>query len=172
MSTGTRLNPVALLRPLLVALGVVVVLIEEVLWKALGRLMAWLGRLPLVARAEEFIRRLPPYPAMALFLLPIAVILPFKFAALWLMAKGRFLTGLAVLLAAKVSGMAVWARLYALCRPSLLTLGWFAKLEATLLRWRAWAHEILDRIEAYQRARQMVRNAVAAVRNWVGETPS
>jgi hypothetical protein len=39
-----------------------------------------------------------------------------------------------------------------------------------LLRWRAWAHEQLNRIEALRRARELIRAAVAAVKGWVGET--
>ncbi|HVI52427.1 MAG TPA: hypothetical protein VM661_14550 [Candidatus Sulfotelmatobacter sp.] len=173
MDRNFRRTLAAVLRPVLVGLGVIGVLIEEVLWAGLSRLMALLGRLPLVARLEDRIRTLPPYGAMVLFLLPVAVILPFKVAAVWLMAQGHFLSGLAVLLAAKVSGMAVWARLYALCHPSLSTLHWFVVLETTLLRWKAWAHDHLERLEAFRRARQMIRTGIegvkSAIRQWVGE---
>jgi len=174
MTSAHRRRLAAFLRPLLVGVGVIVVLFEEVLWAALSRLMAQLGRLPLIAQIEEKIRALPPYPAMALFLLPMAVILPFEMVTSWLMTQGHFLSGLAALLAAKVAGMAVWARLYALCHPALSTLRWFVALETTLLRWKGWAHDHLERLETYRRARQLIHNALTAVkstlRSWVGET--
>jgi len=170
MKPEHRRTLAALLRPLLVGIGVVIVLLEEVIWDLLGHLMARLARLPIISHAEDAIRKLPPYSAMVLFLLPILFILPFNIAAGWLMADGRFLTGLLVLLAAKFSGMAIWVRLYALCHPALLTVGWFAKLEVTLLRWRAWAHDRLDHIESLRRARELTHAAVAAVKGWAGET--
>lgn len=170
MKPDVRRMLAAFLRPLAVAIGMIIVLMEEVIWDLLGHLMSRLARLPIVAKAEDTIRKLPPYPAMALFLLPILFVLPFNIAGGWLMASGRFLTGLLLLLAAKFTGMAIWVRLYALCHPALLTVAWFAKLEAILLRWRAWAHDQLDRIEPLRKAREMVRAAVVAVKGWVGET--
>lgn len=158
-----------LLRPLLIALGVVIVLFEELAWDILSHLMARLARLPILARIEAQIRRLPPYGAMALFLLPILVILPFKLLAVWLMAQGHVIGGIAVLLAAKFSGMAAWARIYALCHPALSTLGWFVKLEATLHRWRDWAHEKIEHIPGLQKARSLARSLSARVKSWLGE---
>lgn len=157
----------AILRPFLVAAGVALFLIEEVIWAGLTHLMAQLGRLPLVARLEALIRTLPPYPAMALFLLPVVIILPFNLIAGWLMAKGQFLSGLGLLLCAKFSGMAIWARLYTLCRPALASLRWFAALETMILRWKAWTHALLDQFEPLQRAKMILREIMAALKNWV-----
>ncbi len=155
----------------LVVLGVVLFLIEEVLWSWLGGLMARLAALPVVARVEAWVRALPPYPAMVLFLLPVAVIFPFKLAALWLMAQGHVLLGIGCLLAAKLTGMAVLARLYALCRPSLVTLGWFSRLEATILRWRSWAHAKLDSLPGWAAARSFVRAVIEKVRSYFRHSP-
>jgi len=153
-----------LLSPPLVVLGALVVLLEEVLWAGLGRLMAWLAHLPLVARAEAAIGRLEPYPAMALFLLPVAIVLPLKIGAVWLMTHGRLGLGILLILAAKLTGMAILARLYALCRPSLCRLDWFARLEAMLLRWNAWAHALMDSLPLWRQTKARVHAAVAAVR--------
>lgn len=169
MPRDVRRRLAAVMRPLLAGFGIVIVLIEEALWTLLGRLTARLARLPALARIEERIRRLPPYGAMVLFLLPIPIILPFKIAAVWLMAKGHAPAGVLVLLAAKVSGMAVWTRIYALCRPALCTLAWFVRLEATLRRWRDWAHEKIDRIPGLTRARALARTFAAAVKGWLGD---
>ncbi len=135
-----------LLRAPLVLLGVVVILFEEVLWAWLGRLMALIGRYRPVARVEAAIRRLPPYPAMLLFLLPWAIIVPVKLVALWLIALGKLASGAFLFISGEILGVAVLARLYALCRPSLLSLAWFLRVEAVILRWTAWAHGLLDQI--------------------------
>lgn len=146
----------AIVRPVLVTLGVVGLLIEEVLWTALRRLTARLGRLPLISRIEAHIRALPPYGAMALFLLPLAAVLPLEMIATWLIARGHLLSGMTVLLAVKIAGMAVWAWLYALCHPALSGLRWFMLLETTLLRWKNWAHDHLERLESVRRARRLI----------------
>ena len=49
---------------------------EEWLWDRLTDLMARLARAPVVRRMESRIAVLPPYPAMAVFLLPSALLLP------------------------------------------------------------------------------------------------
>jgi len=147
-------------------LGVVTLLVEEVLWAWLSRMMAALARQPAVKRLEDMIAALPPYGAMLAFLLPVAMILPFKLLAVYLMAKGHVLSGLAVLLAAKITGMALWTRLYLLCRPALISLGWFAWLESTILRWRAWAHDLLEQWDAWRRLREGVRQGVGRLRQW------
>ncbi len=59
------------LSPPLVLIAAALILFEETLIKWVQRLMARLAALPLVAALEERARRLPPYPAMLLFLLSL-----------------------------------------------------------------------------------------------------
>jgi hypothetical protein len=153
-----------LLTPPLIIVGALVVLFEEVLWAGLGRLMARLAHLPVVARLEAAIGRLQPYAAMALFLLPFAVILPVKLVAVWLMTNGRIGEGFLLIVAAKLTGMAVLARLYALCRPALCRLNWFSRLEAMLLRWTAWAHALMDSLPLWHQTKMRIHSAVAALK--------
>jgi hypothetical protein len=56
------------------------------------------------------------------------LLFPVKLLALWAMGNGHALTGLIVIIAAKVIGAAAVARLYLLTRPVLLTILWFARL--------------------------------------------
>ncbi|HIJ37885.1 MAG TPA: hypothetical protein HPP80_03220 [Rhodospirillaceae bacterium] len=133
-----------ILKYLLLAVWAVFVLIEDLLWEPLGRLMAELGRWAPVARLELAIGRLPPYAAMVLFIVPWAIILPVKLAALWLLASGRPGLGAVLFLFGEVLGMALLARLYALCRPALHQLPWFVWIETQLRRWSAWAHDLMN----------------------------
>ncbi|MEJ6003119.1 hypothetical protein [Paucibacter soli] len=137
MLIKSLLAPLRWLARLLLAL---IILFEEWGWVPLQRAMAWLGRLPLLRQLEAGIRRLPPYAALALLLAPTLLLLPVKLLALWLIAQGRALLGLAVILVAKLLGTAVLARLFMLSQPALMRLPWFARLYA---RWTVWKQGLL-----------------------------
>ena len=112
----------------LVYLAAVLLLLEDWLWTLGARLMARLTAWPPLHRLEAWICRLGPYAALVLFALPAVLLFPVKLLALWAMGNGHTLTGLIVIVAAKVVGAAAVARLYLLTRPVLLTILWFARL--------------------------------------------
>ena len=112
----------------LVYLAAVLLLLEDWLWTLGARLMEKLTAWPPLHRLEAWICRLGPYAALVLFALPAVLLFPVKLLALWAMGNGHALTGLLVIVAAKVIGAAAVARLYLLTRPVLLTILWFARL--------------------------------------------
>lgn len=130
-----------------VATGVLAlaILFEEWGWEPLQRALGRLARLPLLRQLEALIARLPPYAALAVFFVPTLALLPVKLAALWLLAHGHKLAGLGLIVAAKLGGTAVVARLFMLTRPALLRLAWFARLYA---RWTAWKDALLAHVRA------------------------
>jgi len=128
------------LRWLVRLLLALLILFEEWGWQPLARALARLGRLPLFRQLEGWIRALPPYAALGLLILPSLLILPVKLGAVWLIAQGRGLLGLGLILAAKLVGTAVLARLFQLIQPALMELAWFARLYA---RWTVWKTELL-----------------------------
>ena len=83
----------ALLTPPLMALAALLMFAEEVIWEGLKRVMAVLGRLPVIRSLEAWIATLPSYGAAVVFLLPGALLLPVKIGALWLIANGHALLG-------------------------------------------------------------------------------
>lgn len=97
----------------LLAAAAVVIFFEEALWR-LAKIYEWLGLLPLFHGIETWIRRLPPYPAMALFVGPAAALLPVKLLALYWLAGGHPVLGISTILSAKVLGTAAVARLFQL----------------------------------------------------------
>lgn len=121
------------------------ILFEEWGWEPLKRAMAWVARWPPLAWIERRIAALPPHAALVLFLAPSLLLIPVKLAALWLLGKGQALLGLAVIVAAKVLGTALVARLFHLTQPALMRLAWFAALYA---RWTAWKDALLARVRA------------------------
>lgn len=124
--------------PLLVVAGVVL-LVEEALWKLSG-LLALLGRLPIFHAMEEWIRRVPPWGALALFGIPSVGLAPIKFLALYWMAGGHPMLGIGTIITAKVTGTAVVARLFQLTQPQLLTIGWFRWSYEKVMALRAAAY--------------------------------
>jgi hypothetical protein len=123
-----------LFMPPMVILAAAILFFEEWLWNRLTKFMAWAARARVFRWLEARLAVLPPYGAMAVFLVPGAMLLPVKLAALWLMARGHPAGGLLIIVAAKVVGTAIVARIFAVCRPALLTVRWFRRLYEWLLR--------------------------------------
>src|SRR5437868_9454281 len=144
-------------------LGILALLLlfEEWGWEALAAAIARLSRLPFFAWLEERIRRLPPYAALATFAAPALLLVPIKLLALYFIAAGHGMLGIAVLVAAKIAGTAIVARLFALTQPTLMRLAWFARWYP---RWKAWKDRIIEEVRsspAWQSARRLKTSAAA-----------
>ncbi len=137
--------PLRLLKGLFGWALALVILFEEWGWGPLQRGLAWVGRLPGLRWLERRIQMLPPYGALAFFLLPTLLLLPVKLLALWLIGQGKVLAGTLVILAAKLVGTAVVARLFTLTRPALMQLAWFAHWHG---RWITWKDALLSQVRA------------------------
>ena len=151
------------LRHLAVGLLALLILFEEWGWEPLHRVLTWLGRLSTMRRVEAAITRLPPRAALAVLLLPTLGLVPVKLLALWLITQGAALTGLAVIVVAKVIGTAVLAWLFALTQPALMRMPWFA---AGYRRWYAWKEALLAWVRASW-AWRTGRAVKLRVRRWV-----
>jgi hypothetical protein len=136
------------------------ILFEEWGWEPLQRGLRWLGHYLGLPWLEQRIRHLPSYAALALFLLPSLMLLPVKLLALWLIGNQHVLLGTTVIVAAKVVGTAIVARLFTLTQPALMQLAWFAALYAG---WTTWKEALL----AHVRASWPWRWGRAMKRHWV-----
>src|ERR1700730_13021830 len=128
----------------LIGAASLVFLIEEWLWNRLKQAMALLGRLPVLRRLERWIIALPPALAAVVFLAPSTLILPIKLFAVKMIVTGHILSGAGVILVAKITATALFARVYVLTQPALMRLEWFARLHATVLRWRVRVHAQIE----------------------------
>ena len=153
-----------LLTPLFVVLAAIIIVIEEVLWVRLNAALAWLGRLPVLRSIERKISALPAYAAIPLFLLPVGALLPFKLAALWLIANGHAVMGIQVFILAKIVGTAIAARLFVLCRPALMSKAWFANAYHWIMALRERVYTNVRRMRFYKLAKIIVHRARRAVR--------
>ena len=98
--------------------------------------LAGLARLGVWQRLERLIAALPPCGALCVLAVPMIVLEPVKFAALWWIASGRIAVGVAVLAAAKIVGMAVILRLHAIAKPKLMSIVWYRRIHDGVLGWR------------------------------------
>jgi hypothetical protein len=131
-----------------------VFLIEEWLWHRLKQAMALLGRLPGLHQLERRIARLPPSWAAVVFLAPSMLILPIKLFAVKMIVAGQLLQGAGVILAAKISATALFARVYVLTHPALMRVRWFVRLHAIVLRWRVRVHAQVESRPLWRRIRR------------------
>ena len=150
------------LRHLFSALLALILLFEEWGWEQLSDLLARLARHPLWARVERWIASLPAWGALVLFAVPALALLPIKLLALFLIGRGHALMGLAVLIAAKLAGTAILARLFTLTQPALMRLPWFARWYP---RWKAWKDALFEQVRQ-SAVWQASRRWKAQVRVW------
>lgn len=135
-----------------VFLAAIFVLLEDWLWDDLLRLMAALGRLPVLRQIEILIISLPPYLSLVVFAVPSLLLIPVKLAAVWLLAHGQHLLGLVLVIGAKIVGTALVARIYSLTHKKLLSIGWFAWLHERFVAFKANVYARLKASAIYQTA--------------------
>jgi hypothetical protein len=132
-----------------------IILFEEWGWQPLSQAAARLARIDVVARLEMWVRSLPPWPALAVFLVPSVLFLPLKLAAVWLIAGGHAIGATLLFAFAKVVGTALYARIFQLTQPALMRLAWFARLYNWFMPWK-------EELIAHAKATPVWRAAVAA----------
>jgi hypothetical protein len=132
-----------IVRAIMFAPLVLVVLFEEWGWEPLARAFAALGRLPWLGQLERRIARLPPWAALLAFGVPVLTLIPIKLLALYFFGQGYMVLGLSLVVAAKLTGTALAARLFQLTEPALMQLKWFARLYSP---WKSWKDRVLMQI--------------------------
>lgn len=133
------------------------VFVEEWLWDGMLGIMRWVAKLPPIAWVETRIGRLPPYVALIAFIIPAAVLLPFKLVALWLLAHGQKTLGVLVFIAAKIVGTAFLARIFSLTQPALMSIGWFARSYVAFIGWKERLYATVRATAVYRLAKVFMR---------------
>ncbi|WP_460027818.1 hypothetical protein [Methyloparacoccus murrellii] len=154
------------MKKLLLSLLAFLLILEEWIWEwltALGyRLSAWLHLLSF----DRWLLAASPRVAMATFLLPVLLVTPFKLVAVWLMARGHVVQGIALLVAAKLAGTLLLSHLFALTREKLLSFRWFARLHGSVTYWLGWARERIRATAVYRQARLIRQIALQRLSAW------
>jgi hypothetical protein len=118
---------------------------EEWGWRPLADRLGRLARWGPWAQLEYGIARLPPYAALFVFALPSLLLLPLKFLAVFLVARGQIALAAILFAGAKVFATALVARLFMLTQPALMQIGWFAWGYETFMPWK---EALVDRVRA------------------------
>jgi hypothetical protein len=134
-----------------------VFLFEAWLWDHLQPMVGWMvDRLPLhhlKERVSKWVARLSPALSLIVFIVPLGLLLPFKLAGLWLLARGYWMGAAGTLFFAKIVGLGSTAFVFDAARQKLLQLAWFRRLYDIVMAWRAWAHELADPVKERIKAR-------------------
>jgi hypothetical protein len=123
----------------------IILLFEEWGWVPLAGLISRLARLPFWAHLERKIALLPPWGALLVLGFPTLALVPIKLLALYFLGRGQALVGVGILIAAKLLGTALLARLFQVTQPALMQLSWFATWYP---RWKAWKDALMNRMRA------------------------
>ncbi|GGF23194.1 hypothetical protein GCM10011611_31630 [Aliidongia dinghuensis] len=150
-----------LLLHLLTPFAAALFLLEDLLIRRLGRLLGRLAALPPVARAEAWAAGLPPYGALALFLVPSMLILPEKLLIILFLHRHHYWLALATLVGAKLFATAAIGRILSVCHPSLSQLAWFRRADQWVRTTRDRIHDAIRRT-AIWRAGERLKRRVAA----------
>ncbi len=146
------------LRPLWVLLALLF-LLEAWLWDHLKPVVAWVVDLlpwaSFKAWLKQAIARLPPYAALAVFAVPLIVLVPLKFLEVYFLAERQWFLAILVLVFAKLFGLGVTAFVFDATRDQLLQLAWFHRMYDWFMWARDWAHRQTEPIR--QRIRQRIK---------------
>ncbi len=129
-------------------------------------LMAYVGKLPPIAWGERQIAKAPPYVALIAFLIPAAVLLPFKLLAFWLIAQGQAALVALVFIIAKIIGTAFLARIFSLTKPALLTIVWFRRSYEWLTAWKERLYAYMRALPSYVWMRERMRAMRVEFKGW------
>jgi hypothetical protein len=141
---------------LLVPLAAAVVFFEQVLIRMLNAITAALARWAPIAALEAWLKKQPPYVALMAFVMPSILILPIKLSAIYFATNHMYMTAIAAVVIGKVLATAIVARLYVVLRPTLMTIGWFARLDTWFFFWRDRAYAFVRALPAWQKARAAI----------------
>ena len=108
----------------------------------LRRLKAW---------TNAFLNKLPPYPTLLVFFIPLALSEVIKIVSFIAFARGQIFAGVLIYLFAEVVRFGLAAYVWAVCRDKLLSIDWVAKLHAWLLRVHDWAQVQIAPVRAWIR---------------------
>jgi hypothetical protein len=140
------------LKHALLTFAAVIFLVEAWLWDMTIALGRWAVNVApwrdFKATVVKWIERLPPYGALPLFLIPLAVIEPLKFIALTQIAHGHLLRGLLTFVILKFVGVGLIAFIFDLTREKLLAIDWFERFYDWVIMWRDKAHAFIEPYKA------------------------
>jgi hypothetical protein len=121
---------------------------------------AWIARTGHFERMRRWIVSLRPYPALALFAVPVVMLEPAKPLAGYLLGTGHFFAAAVIFTAAEVLKLVLVERLFLLNRQKLLSIPAFA------WGYRYWRHmmDAVESLEIWKASRRLAGQAGRTLR--------
>jgi hypothetical protein len=118
---------------------VTVYFVADLVFESVARpLSRWIGRLKLLRPLNDWIRGLRPYPALALFCVPVVILEPVKPIGAFLVSAGYVVEGALTIAAGEILKITLVERLFELTRDRLMQIPTFAMLYRQWIRFREW----------------------------------
>jgi len=152
--------------PLVAALAILYFLIDGLFLSLLRPVARAIGRLTVMARLGERVRALPPYPALILVVIPVALLEPAKPLGFYLMAAGHFRTGIGIIAGAEILKVLVVERLFDMSRDKIMSIWWFARGYNFVIGWLVRLR-ILQAWRAARRWGLQLRQALRRLAGWL-----
>jgi len=114
------------LKPVLLVVAAVYLAADELFSIVTHPLARWLAKLPAFWKIRDWISSLRPYPALALFAVPLIILEPVKPAAAYLAATGHLVGATLVFVFGEVLKLVLVERLFHLNKDKLLSIPPFA----------------------------------------------
>lgn len=128
-------------------------LFEDLFLAWLRPLFRLLGRLAPFAALGRALKRLPPAAALVVIAVPFILIEPVKVFSVFWIGIGHVVSGAILLVLSYVVSLFVVERLFHVMRDQLLSIGWFARGFAFVMRAKAWAIDLARSTTLYRRLR-------------------
>jgi hypothetical protein len=118
---------------------VTIYFVADLVFETVARpLSNWIGRLQVLRPLNRWIAGLRPYPALALFSVPVVVLEPVKPVGAFLVAAGHVVEGALTIAAGEILKIALVERLFKLTRDRLMQIPTFAYLYRHWVRFHEW----------------------------------
>ena len=153
------------LAPLVTLAAVLAVILDVTLWRWLTMLGRRLSHFAIFTRLERMVDRLSPNWVVAIFVAPFIPLIPIlKLGEFWLIAHHHYVWAALMILGTKVPGAAFATRVFAIARPKMLQVRWFAWAYGRVVWLLDLGHRTLEAIPAWRATRKAVRQAMQATR--------
>src|SRR5204862_8104839 len=110
------------LKPVLFVVAAIYLAADELFSLVSQPIARWLAKLPAFWTIRDWISSLRPYPALALFAVPLIILEPVKPVAAYLAATGHFMGGAAVFVFGELLKLVLVVRLFHLNKNKMLSI--------------------------------------------------
>ena len=138
-------------------LGTMYFIVDGVFSYVTRPITAWIAKRKFFERTRRWIVSLRPYPALALFAVPVLILEPAKPLAGYCLATGHFFAGAVTFITAEVLKLTLVDRLFQLNRTKLLSIPVF------LWGYQYWRHmmDLIESMHVWKASRRLVHRSAA-----------